>query len=103
MKSKDFTAQAAKITNGGSKRKTRFADADLALGNTKVVKTTFSLPPEEYAALDVLRGLAASENQYPFHSELIRAGLLLLQELSSQELVVALDQVRHLGHGRKAV
>lgn len=101
MKSKDFTAQAERITNSGSKRKSRFADADLALGNTKVVRTTFSLPPEEYATLDVLRGLAASENRYPFHSELIRAGLLLLQRLSSQELGAALDQVKHLGHGRK--
>lgn len=103
MKSNDFTAQAAKILNSNSKKKTRFADADLVLGNAKVIKTTFSLPPEEHAALDVLRGLAANENRYPFHSELIRAGLLLLQELSSQELVAALDQVRHLSHGRKAI
>lgn len=103
MKSKDFIAQAAKITNRGGKKKTRFADADQALGNVKVVKTTFSLPPEEHAALDVLRGLAASENRYPFYSELIRAGLLLLQELSTQELGAALDQVKHLPHGRKAI
>ena len=103
MKSNDFTAQAAKISSSGSKRKARFADADLALGNAKVVRTTFSLPPEEHAALDVLRGLAASENRFPVHSELIRAGLLLLHGLSSQELLAALDQVRHLRHGPKSI
>ena len=103
MKSDDFTAQAAKIMSSGNKRKTRFVDADLVLGNAKVVRRTFSLPTEEHAALDVLRGLAASANRFPVHSKLIRAGLLLLQGLSSQELGAALDQVRHLSHGPKPV
>jgi Arc/MetJ-type ribon-helix-helix transcriptional regulator len=103
MKSEDFTAEAAKISSCSSRKKSRFADADVALGNAKVVKTTFSLPPEEYAALDVLRGLAASEYRYPSQSELIRAGLLQLQGLSSQELGAALDQIKHLSHKRQVI
>lgn len=103
MKSEDFAMQAVKHNRGQDKKGARFANADLAMGQASVIRKTFSLPSEECVAIDILRGLAASQGKYPSHSEIVRAGLILLRTLSGPELSKALDQVAHLVPGRKVI
>ncbi|MBK4736798.1 hypothetical protein [Noviherbaspirillum pedocola] len=102
MKSDDFAIQAAKHNGNIDRKSSRFANADLAMGQSSLIRKTFSLPSEECVAIDILRGLAASQGKFPSHSEIVRAGLILLQTLSGLELSKALDQVAHLVPGRKA-
>lgn len=66
----------------------------------KVIRDTFSLPETDYKLLNECktRGLAA---QYAINkSEIVRAGLILLSNLSNDEFVNAIKLVKKIKTGR---
>ena len=93
----------------------RFSRADVALGNTrddtkrskpnprkKVIRDNFSMPEEDYALIDEIRKRLIREHAVVRNkSEVLRAGLLALAKMSSQEMLEASDRVKQLKPGRK--
>ena len=69
---------------------------------SSVVRDTFSLPPSDYALIDVLRRTAAKEGRISTSkSEVIRAGLQALHLLEGQILIQALNRLEKILPGRK--
>ena len=93
----------------------RFSRADVALGSTqneaksskagtrkKVIRDNFSMPEEDYALIEEIRRRLLKEHAVARNkSEVLRAGLLALAEMSSSELAGAIDRVAVLKPGRK--
>ena len=93
----------------------RFSRADVALGGTqtkgkapeaiprkKVIRDNFSMPPDDYALIEEVRQRLLKEHAMARNkSEVLRAGLLVLSEMSSSELARAIDRVTVLKPGRK--
>ena len=66
----------------------------------KLVRHDFTIPRDEYRAIDALKGRAAAFALRPKKSELLRAGLMLLQQLPDAKLAAALKQVPAIKTGR---
>lgn len=104
------------MTDEKSDVEERFSRADVALGRAKsesksvqtsprktVIRDNFSMPEEDYALIEeirqrLLRESAVAKNK----SEVLRAGLKLLQRLDSEALLEAAEDVRPLKPGRPA-
>ena len=93
----------------GERTEERFAVADRALGSregsgqperAKVVRDTFSFPPQEHERLKALMNRYPALYRRATRSELVRAGLGLLETLSDEELAEVLDTVERLKPGR---
>ena len=66
----------------------------------KLVRDSFTIPKTEFAAIDVLKGRAIALGSSVKKSELLRAGLMVLQGLSDAAYKAALSAVPTLKTGR---
>ena len=82
-----------------SAKKTKPASADKDV-KTKLVRDSFTIPKNEYAALDALKTRALQLGLAAKKSELLRAGLHALAGLSPQALARALDALAPVKAGR---
>ena len=94
----------------------RFARAEVALGEAqpssraprrkaraKVVRDTFSMPEDDYGIIEEVRQRLIREHATVKNkSEVLRAGLRLLQTLDSEDLLQAAEDVVSLKPGRPA-
>ena len=71
-----------------------------ALAVPKVIRDTFSMPVGDYELLDLLKARALTMGVAINKSELIRAGLRLLSDLSESEFRAALARVDKIKPGR---
>lgn len=73
------------------------------VGESSIVKETFSLPPDESARIDRVRMRAAALGMMLNRSEVVRLGLLAaLNFLDDAQLVEAADQIPRIKTGRPA-
>lgn len=68
----------------------------------KLVRDSFTVPKDEYAAIDGLKLRAAQQGHVVKKSELLRAGLKLLAGLDEPQLLAALKAVPSIKTGRPA-
>ncbi len=68
----------------------------------KLVRDSFTIPKDEYEAIDALKLRAALQGEVVKKSELLRAGLKLLSGLDDKQLLTALHAVPSLKTGRPA-
>lgn len=66
-----------------------------------VARDTFSMPVEEHAIIEQLRLVAARENVLVNKSEIVRAALVLLSEVNSDDLLKRLSMLKKGKPGRK--
>lgn len=66
----------------------------------KLVRDSFTMPADDFALVDVLKGRALQVQRPAKKSELLRAGLHALAGLSPQALVRALDVLTPVKAGR---
>jgi len=89
----------------------RFSQADAIFGTTappvksasvssKVMRDTFTMPPEDYALLGQLKQRSLSMCMETYKSELVRAGLRLLASLPDDEFRTAVQTVERVKVGR---
>ena len=67
---------------------------------SKLVRDSFTIPKQEYAAIDALKARALAQGVAIKKSELLRAGLMALNAMSDAKLKAALAQVPTLKTGR---
>ena len=91
---KDVKAKAAKPFA------TEKASADTKTKKPKLVRDSFTIPKDEYAAIDALKQRAATLGHPVKKSELLRAGLKLLVGLSDTALRSAVQAVPSIKTGR---
>lgn len=68
----------------------------------KLVRDSFTIPKAEYAAIEALKGRALALGVAVKKSELLRAGLMLLQPLSDVRFKAAMASVPTIKTGRPA-
>lgn len=68
----------------------------------KLVRDSFTIPKAEYAAIDTLKGRALKLGVGVKKSELLRAGLMLLQQLNDAHFKAAMASVPTIKTGRPA-
>ena len=73
-----------------------------APAKSSLVKSTFCMPPEDYALIEKIRTKAAKEGHISANSEVIRAGLHALHLLEGAKVVEMLRRLEKLTPGRKA-
>ena len=78
------------------------APIDTKPKKSKLVRDSFTVPKDEYAAIDALKLRAAQQGHMVKKSELLRAGLKLLAGLDEQQLLAALQAVPSIKTGRPA-
>ena len=66
-----------------------------------VIRDTFSMPPDDYALIEILRKKAAMAGYISNKSEIIRAGLHFLDTLNVQDLVDGINNLEKMTPGRK--
>lgn len=71
-----------------------------AEGKVKLVRDSFTMPKDEYAQIDALKQRAAAQARVVKKSEILRAGIAALAQLSDAELLLALGAVPSLKTGR---
>jgi hypothetical protein len=81
---------------------TTTATVDAKFKKPKLVRDSFTVPKDEYAAIDELKLRAAQQGHIVKKSELLRAGLKLLSSLNDQHLLQALQAVPSIKTGRPA-
>lgn len=68
----------------------------------KMVRDSFTMPKAEYAAIDALKARATQAGRPAKKSELLRAGVKLLESLEAAALVAALQALPAIKTGRPA-
>jgi hypothetical protein len=68
----------------------------------KLMRDSFTVPKDEYAAIDALKLRSAQQGHVVKKSELLRAGLKLLSGLDDGQLLAALKAVPSIKTGRPA-
>jgi hypothetical protein len=76
------------------------ADKDAKPRKPKLVRDSFTIPKDEYAAIDTLKQRATAQAHPAKKSELLRAGLKLLSSLDDAALLAALQAVPAIKTGR---
>lgn len=83
----------------------RYRLADEALlkkGNVStVIRDTFSMPPQDYELVEALRTRAARLGRNTSKSEVVRAGLRLLDAVGEEQLYAVLQELARTSPGRK--
>jgi len=74
--------------------------AEAAKSKAKLVRDSFTIPKSEYAVLGDLKLRAVQLKRHVKKSELLRAGVALLNTLPDKAFLVALDAVPSLKTGR---
>lgn len=72
------------------------------VAHEKVIRDSFSLPSDDYALLRSLRDRGLKSGVHINKSELVRAGLQILQALTDSEFLSAVQRVQKLKTGRPA-
>lgn len=98
-KAKATTAAAAAAAAAAAKVSAA-ADKAAKAKKPKLVRDSFTIPKEEYAAIEALKQRSGQLAQTAKKSELLRAGLKLLASLSDDALVQALQAVPSIKTGR---
>ncbi|KQP15564.1 hypothetical protein ASF45_28625 [Pseudorhodoferax sp. Leaf265] len=75
-------------------------DAALKAGKEKLVRDSFTMPPKDFGLIAVLKDRALGFKRPAKKSELLRAGLHALAQLSDDKLQSALDALTPLKAGR---
>ena len=73
---------------------------DVSKAKPKLVRDSFTIPKSEYAVLEGLKQRAASLTRPAKKSELLRAGIAVLNGLNDQAFLAALNGVPSLKTGR---
>lgn len=68
----------------------------------KLVRDSFTIPKNEYAAIDALKQRAAQAGHTAKKSELLRAGLMVLGAMTAPAFLAALQAVPPIKTGRPA-
>ncbi len=68
----------------------------------KMVRDSFTMPKDEYAVIALLKERAAKSGRPAKKSELLRAGITLLERLPAKALVAALQALPAVKTGRPA-
>lgn len=76
------------------------APAETKAKKPKLVRDSFTIPKDEYAAIDVLKERSSKLGKGAKKSELLRAGLKLLSALPDAALLEALQAVPSIKTGR---
>ncbi|WP_406624956.1 hypothetical protein [Acidovorax sp. SDU_ACID1] len=76
------------------------ADKDAKPRKPKLVRDSFTIPKDEYAAIDTLKQRTTAQAHPAKKSELLRAGLKLLSGLDDAALLAALQAVPAIKTGR---
>jgi len=66
----------------------------------KLVRDSFTMPKDEYAAIDLLKQRATALKRHAKKSELIRAGIMALTAMDDKQLAAVMAQVPALKTGR---
>lgn len=93
----DVALPSAPLAEGAS----RTALAIAIRGDAGVIRDTFSMPPTDHGLIETLRTRAAREGRNTSKSEIIRAGLTSLANLSPAQLIAVLDGLERVKLGRK--
>ena len=78
------------------------AAGDLKLKKPKLVRDSFTFPKDEYQAIAGLKQKALGLKHSAKKSEILRAGLMLLNALNDKAFLAALAKVPALKTGRPA-
>ncbi len=70
------------------------------LKKPKPVRDSFTMPKGEYQLIDLLKQRAAARQRHVKKSEILRAGILALANMSDAQLFAALDSVPIIKTGR---
>ncbi len=70
------------------------------LKKPKPVRDSFTMPKGEYQLIDLLKQRAAAKQRHVKKSEILRAGILALANMTDAQLFAALDQVPVIKTGR---
>jgi Arc/MetJ-type ribon-helix-helix transcriptional regulator len=104
MSEDSITARATEL-NGNAVSLEKDTDTDLSaepIESQRVIRETFSLPPVDRNIIQTLRDRCLEAGVYVSKSELIRAGLHVLEGLAIQELRSAIATVERLPVGKAA-
>ncbi|PLZ85923.1 hypothetical protein CEN44_21145 [Fischerella muscicola CCMEE 5323] len=77
-------------------------DALQPVRNQKVIRDSFTLPSTDYELIAAIRQRCLKSAVNATKSEVIRAGLHILQSLSDEELVQAIESLEKVKTGRPA-
>ena len=70
------------------------------LKKPKPVRDSFTMPKGEYQLIDLLKGRAAARQRHVKKSEILRAGIIALADMTDAQLFAALDAVPVIKTGR---
>ncbi|MEO9101065.1 MAG: hypothetical protein ABI212_05730 [Burkholderiaceae bacterium] len=70
------------------------------LKKAKPVRDSFTMPKGEYQLIDLLKQRAAAKQRHVKKSEILRAGILALADMTDVQLFAALDSVPVIKTGR---
>lgn len=93
----------APVTNNPPRKaspKKRSVSKKKGVIEAKVIRDTFSLPANDYALIDELRTRCAKAGVLMNKSEIVRAGLLALDQMKSDQLSSAAQAVERVKTGR---
>lgn len=68
--------------------------------NDRLVRDSFTIPAREYQAVEALKQRYLANGIHMKKSEILRAGLLALSSMSSDELAAVADRVERIKPGR---
>lgn len=107
---KSLTDETSRVEDRFAKAESFFGDAQSPVQDEapvlseplapKVIRDTFSLPPNDYALLDQLRVRALTLGQAVNKSEFVRAGLQALMSMPEQDFRQAIAQIEKIKPGR---
>jgi hypothetical protein len=96
------TKSAARPTPKPKSKPAQQTSPDLKLKKPKLVRDSFTFPKDEYQAIAGLKQKALGLKHSAKKSEILRAGLMLLNGLSDKAFLAALTKVPALKTGRPA-
>lgn len=71
-----------------------------AVEHQRVIRDSFSLPASDYAIISALRDRALKAGVQANKSELVRAGLRVLQEMKEADFLAAIQRIEKIKTGR---
>ena len=69
-------------------------------GHQRLVRDSFTIPAREYEAIDALKKRYLANGIHMKKSEILRAGLLALSAMKTEELAKVADRVERIKPGR---
>ncbi|MFY9221199.1 MAG: hypothetical protein WAQ98_00940 [Blastocatellia bacterium] len=69
----------------------------------KVIRDSFTLPYDDYQLIELIKDRALKASVSVNKSEVVRAGLLVLQSMSEKDLLIALNSITKIKSGRRSI